>query len=192
MVSLVAYGLSAGAVSGQTIRFTNHTELGMLSGIDAFMDQSGFTAQTFNGVQLNEFVAVGATVGIDGYRKVTLLPLAVGWRGIVPTGGVSPYIGLDVGYGFAWLNDETDTEWHKGGFMFNPVVGIRIKSNGNDRFSFSLGYKRQIHTAFVGQPLMGSMTALLRSSASLLPELVSLREDRYILRRMSVRVGMLF
>jgi len=192
MIAVAVCGLSAAPGYGQPIRFTSQTELGILLGGGPFAAQHGFTGQTFNGVRLNEFAAVGATVGIDAYRQITLLPLAIGWRGIVPMGGVSPYLGLDAGYGFAWLNDDTDTEWKEGGLMVNPVVGIRIQSNGNDRFTLAVGYKRQTYSTFEGQPMMGSATVAPQPDSSLPPGLFSLRQDKYLFQRVSIRVGVVF
>ncbi len=180
-------------VFGQdAIRFVNQTELGIFSGEAHLFDRSVFALQTFNGARFNEFVELGATVGLDVYRDITLLPIAVGWRGVLPGEGVSPYLGLDVGYGLTWLKKDTDTEWYDGGLMFNPVFGIRMKSRGKDRFSLSLGYRRQTYSASEGQPLLGVTNRVPESGASLPPGLASHRKDVFTIQRMSIRFGMVF
>ena len=111
---------------------------------------------------------------------------------MVPAGNVSPFLGLDVGYGFDWLERETDTDWYGGGLLFNPSVGIRIQSKGTDRFILSLGYKRQHYSAYTGQLLPEGVTPLPQTDPSLPPGMASLRKDAHTLQRMSVRLGLMF
>lgn len=189
---LALSALLLGSAYGQGVRFSNHTELGVLFSGKPFFDNLAFTAQTFNGFRLNEFVSLGVTVGVDAYREITLFPLALGWRGTIPMGRVSPYLGLDVGHGFAWFENETDMEWTRGGLLFNPVVGIRVSSKGKDRFTVGLGYKRQVYTAFEGQPRLSGVLTASHSNVFLPHELVSLRKDRYTLQRIVIRLGVMF
>ncbi|MGK6351372.1 hypothetical protein [Parapedobacter sp. DT-150] len=191
-VGIFLWCIAGGYAKGQAIHFTSQTELGMLPAKRPFMAPSGFTAQTFNGVWLHAFAELGATVGVDAYPDMTLVPLAVGWRGVMHAGDVSPYLGLDVGYGFTWFKKETATQWYDGGLMFNPAIGIRIRSKGKDRFTLSAGYKRQTYSAYEGIPNVEGFTATTPADSSLPPGMAWLRKDTYTLQRMSVRLGIVF
>ena len=193
MASLMCCLWGVRVVGQEAIRFVNHTEVGIFSGGERLFHRSTVTFQTFNGFRLNEFAELGATVGLDSYSDITLLPVAVGWRGILPGKGVSPYLGLDVGYGLTWLKKDTDTEKRDGGLMFNPAFGIRIRSKGKERYSLSLGYRRQVYSTSERLLMIGATaTGVAESGSTLPPGVFSILESAHVFQRMSIRFGMVF
>jgi hypothetical protein len=104
------------------------------------------TVQMFNGYQIDELLAVGATVGIDIYEHSIVTPLALGIRGQLVNSRVSPFYSFDAGYAPALLSDESHSsvqQKNKGGWMFNPALGIRVKTGHDTAFTFGAGYKSQ-------------------------------------------------
>lgn len=167
----------SGSLHGQTINYTNETEIGVMWSQANFFSPVAATVQTFHGVQFNGVLSMGLTAGLDEYFGLHVVPIAVGTRGVLPGRKVSPYLGVDVGYGFTWLEKRTASESHDGGMVFNPAIGLRWKAGGKDRYLVNVGYKRQAvaeHTA----------NAALGPSA--------FHTARYTLNRMTVRFGMIF
>jgi len=193
MVAVLGCSLWSAQLLGQPARFTNQTEFGLLQGKGAFRQGGSFTLQTFNGIRLNEFAEVGGTVGLDAYPDITLVPLAFGWRGVIPAGNVSPFLAMDVGYAFDWLEKETEISWYSGGLMFNPSIGVRIRSKKTDRFLLAVGYKRQQYSHYEGRLLSGEFAVVPETERSALPPgFEFLQRDDYILQRLSIRVGVMF
>lgn len=194
IIAVLGYSFWSAQILGQPVHFTHQTEVGLLQGKEAFIQGGRFTVQTFNGVRMNEFAEVGVTIGLDAYPDITLVPLAFGWRGVIPTtGNVSPFLALDVGYAFDWLKKRTDISWYRGGLMFNPSIGVRIRSNKVDRFLLSVGYKRQQYSHYEGRLLSDGLTVVPETDHSTLPPgFAFLQRDDYTLQRLSVRVGVMF
>ena len=174
LVAMAAMGLP---VHGQKINYTNETEIGTLWSRANFFSPIALTAQTFHGVQFDRILSMGVTAGIDEYFGLRVVPIAVGSRAVLPCERVSPYLGVEVGYGFTWFEKQTHTEWHDGGMMFNPAIGLRWKANGRDRYLISIGYKRQVVTQNTANAIQGPG---------------AYNSSRYTLNRMAVRFGMIF
>lgn len=194
---LIFYGLSYSF--GQNA-YTNHTELGTLS-YGLFPGQVGLSIRTFNGVELNRNYTVGLTVGLDKFRvedelDFWSLPLsAQGRYNLHSERKVSFYGSLDMGYGLGVLNKEKRTEndyqIYKGGFLWNPQVGIKINSNRESMyFSFSVGYKyHRIGTKYYYRPPdMESPTF----GSDFLSGYRSVWEKNYDLHRLSFMFGIGF
>jgi hypothetical protein len=162
---------------GQRLNYTNETEIGTMWARANFFSPVALTVQTFHGVQFDGILSMGLTAGFDEYFGLRVIPIAVGSRGTLPGKKVSPYLGVEVGYGFTWFEKQTHTEWHDGGVVFNPAIGLRWKAGGEDRYLINIGYKRQVVAQHTSNPSLG-------------PE--SYNTSQYTLNRMALRFGMIF
>lgn len=159
---------------GQTMPYTHHTEIGILSGSGNTLSQSVvFTFQTFNGLKLRNWLAAGITTGIDTYPEISILPLAAGARFMLPGPVVTPYCSLDTGYGTDWLEQENDELYYRGGWMIHPALGLHIMTGTRGSISLSLGFKHQRAARFEASPGF-------------------LQEDDYRFNRMSLQAGFSF
>lgn len=101
------------------------------------------TVQLFNGYRFHRLLAVGGTVGFDFYDNVLVTPIALGIRGELLNGRVSPVYGMDVGYGATFLSDESNEQKNDGGWMFSPSAGIRVNTGNSTAYTFGVGYKHK-------------------------------------------------
>lgn len=176
MLVIVAVVLDS-PLYGQAINYTNETEIGVMWSRANFFSPVAATVQTFHGVQFDGVLSMGLTAGFDEYFGLHVVPIAVGSRGVLPGEKVSPYVGVDVGYGFTWLEKKTTSEWHDGGMVVNPAIGLRWKARGKDRYLFNIGYKRQSVAEHTTDAMRGPG---------------SFHTARYTLNRMTVRFGVIF
>ncbi|MFD2515150.1 hypothetical protein ACFSRY_14855 [Pontibacter locisalis] len=116
---------------------------GKMPGSDLDRSRAAASFQIFNGYRFNRFLAVGGTVGFDSYDDVLITPLALGIRGELTDTRISPIYSLEAGYGSAKLTDTNDQFDARGGWMFNPALGIRAMSGNKTAFTFTVGYKNQ-------------------------------------------------
>ncbi len=130
--------------------FVNMTEIGVLTGQSVGPGQfnnvnyhTSPTVQTFNGYQFWPMLQVGVTTGIDWYQTFALVPVAFGLRGDLLRNKITPFYYLDLGYGFRWLNNNSEDRWVKGGAMWNPGVGLKVRGNKNTAWVITVGYKSQ-------------------------------------------------
>lgn len=127
----------------QASKYTNHTETGVMIG---FYGGLPFSLQTFNGVNFHRpKIAAGITLGIDSYQQMVLVPVALGIR--YPANNTSktqPYVAIDAGYSFDWLEYDTKGNQYGGGWMINPAIGLKFRSVKRNRITLSLGYKQQL------------------------------------------------
>ncbi|AUD07548.1 hypothetical protein [Spirosoma pollinicola] len=149
----------------QRSAYVNYTEFGGLFGrvasgpaaAQTVENRLSFTAQTFNGIQLNSQLAVGGLVGVDWYKTALLMPIGAGLRVDLiphPQQNVRLLAIADAGYGFAWFNKNSTGYETKGGWMLNPGLALRVGKPSSTAFVMSLSYKRQI--ADVQKPLAGN------------------------------------
>ena len=133
------------------------------------------TVQLFNGYRLSRGFSVGATVGFDFYDNILVTPLALGIRGEVLDARVSPTYSLDTGYGSTFMSDESNEQEFKGGWLFNPAIGLRVRTGDQgSAFAFNLGYKTQRVTSHTN---WWSTTSV---------------EQKITYKRLSLRMGFLF
>lgn len=179
MLTAVVMGIMTMATPlwGQTVTYTNETEIGIMWSRSNFFSPVAATVQTFHGVQFDGVLSMGLAAGLDEYFGLHVLPIAVGGRAVLPCTRVSPYIGVDIGYGFTWLEKKTASEWHEGGMVFHPAIGVRWKAGGRDRYLVNIGYKRQ---------------AVAEHTATAAWGIDSFHTARYALNRMTVRFGIIF
>lgn len=170
-------------------KFVNHTEFGGLFGRVKYAENPGYafsnnrvenranlTIQTFNGIHLNQRLDVGITLGFDWYKTALLNPIAAGIRYDITKGPKARlFLTGDAGYGFNWLNQDSDGYKTKGGWMINPGIGLRMGKINSSSFTFSVTYKRQ--EAYADKPLLYNQTERT--------------EDR-VYNRIAARIGVSF
>ncbi|AKP52554.1 hypothetical protein [Cyclobacterium amurskyense] len=143
---------------GQDLTFVNHSELGLLTGSDNSGPRNNFTFQTFNGFQLTRRHAVGFVTGLDQYANYSVLPLALGWRGVLnPKNKWQMYGAGELGYGSAVFEREEVNEWgqhnwRKGGVMGQVTIGFRYKTKKANFWTLSVSLKRQFSYFYTGNP----------------------------------------
>lgn len=189
MVLVLIYVLAAGSARAQKAsikkKYVNHTEVGGLFGRVKYNmgygnniveSKTNLTAQMFNGLQLNNRLSGGVTVGMDWYKTALINPIAAGVRyNLTRRKNAILYATGDFGYGFGWFHQDSDGYKTKGGLMINPGVGMRYGKPGGNAFTIGLSYKRQdVH---VDKPLQWEQTVRY--------------EDR-VYNRLAIRIGMSF
>ncbi len=115
--------------SGYYVRFST----GFLSGKNESGNQSSLSFHLSNGYQFKNGIAVGIGSGMEELG-VVLVPLYADLRYTPLNSGLSPYIWLKTGHGFAitdqavsYVDDAASADnGHEGGFLFNAGVGISL------------------------------------------------------------------
>lgn len=105
---------------------TSFAFLSGASGLGASISQNVFYQQTHRW-------AIGAGLGIDNFRLApgqSTYPLFANTKFNLTNTRNSPYIGMKLGYGFAFANSQENISQASGGVMFNPYFGIRLGSRG--------------------------------------------------------------
>lgn len=173
--------LVCSSIKAQKSIYTNQTEIGILAGVQTL---PSFTFQTFNGVKFsNSPFQVGVTAGLDVYSQIKIIPLAVGMRlDIFKSNSVNLYSGIDFGYGFTWLERKTETEEFDGGYMLNPCLGLRFKTNGSSLITLSLGFKRQLASFNQAQKPNPF-------NFDIFPGYALIQQDDYKFNRISLKMG---
>ncbi|WP_339755806.1 hypothetical protein [Algoriphagus aquimarinus] len=192
---------SATCVAQEKLYF-GQTEIGFLYGRGADQWDGNherridISFMTFNGAHITRNQVVGFSLGLDQYDEISIIPIALGWRGFLGKEG-KPKIfgGLDLGGGSAILEKKVSNEWSKswyeGGLMISPSVGFSFPAHkGKTALSFSVAYKRQNISYFQGNLLQpGSQTI----ASDLLPlGYSSMNENSYIYRSFVARIGLIF
>lgn len=137
----IALIVTASHAYGQDVSYTTHTEAGVLTYTAPFFEGMTFTGRTFHGVRLKRNWQLGLSAGLDKYTSFWVLPLSTGIRYVPhPDATNSLYTGVEVGYGFPWLNKKTrDEQSFSGGFVIQPTIGLRIKGG----VTLSVSYQQQ-------------------------------------------------
>jgi hypothetical protein len=162
-------------------------------GKDAYGRRANFSIQTLQGVRFHRNQEFGFILGLDKYPGMSVMPIGMGWRGIIyPQNWFSWYGGLDLGYGSSLLEAKEVSDWglhswYEGGIMYQPSIGFRLRSNGNSTFTVSLGYKHQVAHHFEGMPTEDPWRERLDPHAP--DHWLNLRRDRIVYRNLSIKVG---
>ena len=175
--------LSSSSIKAQPLPYVNHTETGILT---ATGNGPSFTAQTFNGVKIDKWkLEAGITAGVDIYQEMTLLPVSVGLK-YNPLNNLplSPYISMNAGYGFDWLQGQSDNTKYDGGYVLHPSLGVRIKTKSSTRVSLGLGFRQQ--RAVIRQNIQS--IGLFFDSFAPMPDMRA--KEEYKFRRISLSLGM--
>ncbi|MCC9136805.1 autotransporter outer membrane beta-barrel domain-containing protein [Pontibacter silvestris] len=131
------------------------------------------SVQFFNGYRFHRLFTLGGTLGFDSYDNILATPVALGIRGEMFKTRVSPTYSLDTGYGFTFISEEESLLETKGGWMFNPSLGLRASTGNSSAFTFQVGYKSQRVTT-------ESVSWDVR------------REQKIHYKRLSLRIGFIF
>ncbi len=128
-------------VKAQNFPYTHQTDVGVLLSSGG---SASFTAQTFNGIEVDKWkMDVGTVLGVDTYSPITLLPVQAGLKfHPFQFKNIQPSFNLSSGYGFSLLHQKTDVT-SKGGFLIHPSMGVRIKGHKKAAFNLTVGYKYQ-------------------------------------------------
>lgn len=93
---------------------------------------------TTHGVKFNDYLSVGAGIGIDYYfppdiDNIVCMPIYANIKGYLPTSSkVKPFASLDIGYGVMF------DEYISGGVYISPSVGIKV-----NKLKIQFGYHSQ-------------------------------------------------
>ncbi len=123
--------------------FTNQSNFGFLLGEQT---KGVFTAQNFSGIAFKKYnTDLGIVLGYDNYHFIKIIPLAFAARyNLKPINKITPYLMISSGYGFGFNKKTENTQTsYKGGFMFNPNIGLKFNNTGKIGYHFTVGYKTQ-------------------------------------------------
>jgi hypothetical protein len=131
--------------SGYYARFSS----GFLSGKNESGNQGSLSFHLSNGYQFKNGIALGIGSGMEELG-VVLVPLYADFRYTLLNTGISPYIWLKTGHGFA-LSDQDVTYYDyaltegksEGGFLFNSGIGISMFTWKRTALNVGLGYRYQ-------------------------------------------------
>lgn len=110
-------------------------DLGYSFGVgDYGVDRIEFS--TSHGYQFNPYFYLGAGAGFNYYHdgQVASVPIFANPRVDFPTGSISPFVDVKVGYS---VSD------HVEGFYFSPSAGVRFALQNKTGLNFSVGYTLQ-------------------------------------------------
>lgn len=131
--------------SGYYVRFST----GLLSGKNENGSQSSFSFHLSNGYQFKNGIAIGIGSGMEELG-VVLVPLYADFRFTPLNSGLSPYLWLKTGHGFAirdqavsYEGDSSAENYSEGGFLFNSGVGISMFSWKRTAVNVGIGYRYQ-------------------------------------------------
>jgi len=131
--------------SGYYVRFSS----GILSGKNESGNQSSISFHLSNGYQFKNGIALGIGSGMEELG-VVLVPLYADVRYTPLNTGLSPYLWLKTGHGFAvsdqetiYAEDSSSTIAHEGGFLFNTGVGISMFTWKRTAVNIGIGYRYQ-------------------------------------------------
>ncbi len=132
--------------AGYYVRFST----AFLSGKNESGNQSSLSFHLSNGYQFKNGIAVGIGSGMEELG-VVLVPLYADLRYTPLNSGLSPYIWLKTGHGFAirdqavsYVDDDASTDNnHEGGFLFNAGAGISMFTWKRTAINVGIGYRYQ-------------------------------------------------
>lgn len=189
---------------GQQKSYYNQTEFGIAFGNEVSSWWTGenenrvdFTMTTFHGVQFSRHHAVGFSVGYDQYQSISVVPIALGWRGFLGNENKAQLIGgLDFGGGLTFLErkevTEWDESWYKGGVMVSPSLGVKFPGKkGKTALTMTVAYKRQ-ELGFITGFFEQNPTRRPLGGTDLPPGYSSITETEFLFHSLIARVGLSF
>ncbi|MFO7575827.1 MAG: hypothetical protein R6W67_11795 [Bacteroidales bacterium] len=131
--------------NGYYIRFSN----GFFSGKNESGNQSSLSFHLSNGYQFKNGIAIGIGSGMEE-MGVVIVPLYADLRYTPLNSGISPYVWLKTGYGFAIADkdityvESSAADWiSEGGFLFNAGTGISMFTWKRTAINVGIGYRYQ-------------------------------------------------
>lgn len=204
LLILVFYFSIVRAVAQESPYF-QQTEIGLLRGKGpqnwdgSRTDRNNLSLHTFHGIKLHPKHVLGLSTGLDFYDQLTLIPIALGWRGFLGKENKPQLVGgIDIGGGAAFLEKKTSTEWeeswYEGGAMTSAHLGVRLPAwKGKSALSVSIGFKRQEASYSYAYK-----NGLLIPPTSFVPTGIlprgyeSLTETYYVFQSLFFRMGLMF
>ncbi|WP_293946254.1 MULTISPECIES: hypothetical protein [unclassified Sphingobacterium] len=183
--------------TAQIKKYTNHNEFSVVTYGPIFLE-SGFALHTFHGLNLNEKFAIGLNTGLDRYPvddngEKWFLPLSTKINYVeYPKRKRSFFAGIDLGYGFAFLNKTFQTNnlksKYRGGVLFSPQLGWRFKFKDSQSYwSLATGYRYQQFNREDSYSAPASSLPNVDNGYGLIHN-----ETRYHLHRFTLQVGIGF
>jgi len=83
--------------------------------------------------QYTQRLSLGGGVGIDNYKVEpgkSIFPLYANAKYYLLNGTSAPYVGMKMGYGFGFTNEDANITEASGGYMASPYFGLRLGSRG--------------------------------------------------------------
>lgn len=122
----------------KTSGYVNYTGIDLLSG------QEGTTVRfmTVNGYQFNPRLSVGVGVSFVPYNDpLGLIPVYIDSRYKFLKANTTSFVFIRMGYSLSVMSDEDiEVDRHRGGFMFNPGIGLQFNTNSKYGWYFTAGY----------------------------------------------------
>ncbi|MFC5624098.1 hypothetical protein [Algoriphagus winogradskyi] len=186
----------------QEKKYFGQTEIGILFGkSEEQWDGSrqrrfDVSFMTFHGAHITKSHVVGFSLGIDQYDEISVIPVALGWRGFLGKDDKPKLFGgLDIGGGSTILEkkigDQWSKSWYEGGFLVSPSVGISFPSKKDKTaLSFSFAYKRQQISHYWGTLIQQGSQVI--KNDKLPPGYNSLTENNFLFRSFVFRAGLMF
>lgn len=187
---------------GQEKVYYNQTEFGAMFGRveDQWSGETekriNFSMLTFHGAKVAKHHVVGFSLGFDHYENLSIIPIALGWRGFFGKDGAAQLIGgFDIGGGSTILEEGEESEWGKswyeGGIMASPSIGAFFPGKkGKTALTMTLAYKRQELAFFQGS--FNREGTMPFPSAQLPPGFNSITETDYLFQSLVLRMGFSF
>lgn len=182
--------------------YYNQTEFGAMFGrvenqwTEELEERINFSMITFHGAKISKHHVVGFSLGLDHYEYLSIIPIALGWRGFLGKEGKAQLIGgFDIGGGSTILEDSEESEWGKswyeGGIMASPSVGAFFPGKkGKTALTVTLAYKRQELAFFQGS--FNRQGNVPFPSSQLPPGFNSITETDYLFQSLVLRMGLSF
>jgi len=109
-------------------------------------DQVSFAVHTLNGYQFNQYLGTGLGIGLNTFGDYLTMPIYATVKGYILDRKVSPFYFGDVGYGFAWRNNNNADYYQvsnlKGGYYWQLGMGYQVNFF-NSAFVMAIGYTNQ-------------------------------------------------
>ncbi|MDZ7604469.1 MAG: hypothetical protein U5K79_02545 [Cyclobacteriaceae bacterium] len=110
----------------KTDAFYHEFRTGLLFG----EEDVSFAVHTLNGYQFNQYLGTGLGIGLNTFGDYLTLPIYATVKGYILDRKVSPFYFGDIGYGFAWRNNNNSAFYQvnnlKGGYYWQLGLGYQV------------------------------------------------------------------
>ena len=150
LIIVVAVISTFGLSAQQNVTYFNHTQVGVFIGEESSdKEQKSLipSFQTINGFLLDKQLGLGIGLGAEPFEYMTF-PVFFGGYYFFNKLKNNPYLSIKVGHAFSNSHKKFNSYGysgdykHKGGLLFNPEVGVRLKTTNFD-VTLSAGYRFQ-------------------------------------------------
>ena len=113
--------------------------------IDNIMNSVSVGVQSEIGYQFNPHFSFGVGLGIHSQTTLFLIPFFADARAYILSGRITPFISLIAGRSFTMkeITNVNAGNNDKGGWMFNPAIGVKFFVLPKMALNLSLGYRYQ-------------------------------------------------